>query len=65
MTTAERIAVALERIADHLDRAKPLPPLTAEEVAERLAVSAAKVYQLASQPKPTSDQDRPRNPVQA
>ncbi len=47
MTTAQRIAAALERIADHLDRAKPAAPLTAEEVAERLGVTAGKVYQLA------------------
>ncbi len=47
MTPAERIAAALERIADHLDRARPPAPLTAEEAAERLGVSAGKVYQLA------------------
>lgn len=47
MTAATRIAIALERIADHLDRAKPPAPLTAEQVAERLGVSVDKVYQMA------------------
>jgi excisionase family DNA binding protein len=43
----KRITKALERIADHLDRAKPPAPLTAEQVAERLGCSAEKVYKLA------------------
>jgi excisionase family DNA binding protein len=47
MTPAERIAVALERIADHICKSAPPAPLTAEEVAQRLGVSSDKVYQLA------------------
>jgi excisionase family DNA binding protein len=51
MTPADRIAVALERIADHLCKSAPPAPLTAEQVAERLGVSPDKVYALARQKK--------------
>jgi excisionase family DNA binding protein len=47
MTPDERIAVALERIADHFASVQPQAPLTAEEVAKRLGVSIFKVYGLA------------------
>jgi excisionase family DNA binding protein len=55
MTPAERIAIALERIADHIcksapDDTAPVPlMLTAHQAATMLGVSARKVYTLATE----------------
>lgn len=46
LPVAERIAVALEQLVQHFCKLQPAKPLTAEQVAQRLGVSAGKVYQL-------------------